>query len=75
MLPHDLPDVVAAHEANGAELMIGSNYDEGTSFYPRRRLRAWRRSYDDASAPRAMPSPSSTTGPIVRPPPSRKTAY
>jgi para-nitrobenzyl esterase len=34
VLPHDLPDVIAAHQANGAALMIGSNYDEGTELLP-----------------------------------------
>ena len=34
VLPHDLPDVIAAHEANGAALMVGSNYDEGTELLP-----------------------------------------
>lgn len=34
VLPHDLPDVIAAHQANGTALMIGSNYDEGTELLP-----------------------------------------
>jgi carboxylesterase type B len=34
VLPHDLPEIIAAHEANGAALMIGSNYDEGTELLP-----------------------------------------
>jgi hypothetical protein len=34
VLPHDLTDVIAAHEANGAALMVGSNYDEGTELLP-----------------------------------------
>ena len=34
VLPHDLPDVIAAHEANGAALMVGSTYDEGTELLP-----------------------------------------
>jgi hypothetical protein len=33
-LPHDLPAVIAAYQANGAALMIGSNYDEGTELLP-----------------------------------------
>jgi para-nitrobenzyl esterase len=33
VLPHDLPDVIA-REANGAALLIGSNYDEGTELLP-----------------------------------------
>ena len=44
VLPHDLPDMIAAHEANGAALLIGSNYDEGTELLPR----------DDARGPRGL---------------------
>jgi para-nitrobenzyl esterase len=29
-LPHDLPEMIAAGDANGAAMMIGANYDEGT---------------------------------------------
>jgi para-nitrobenzyl esterase len=34
VLPQDLPEMIAAHQANGAALMIGSNYDEGTELLP-----------------------------------------
>ena len=34
VLPHDLPDMIAAYRANGSALMIGSNYDEGTELLP-----------------------------------------
>ena len=34
VLPHDLPEMIAAHRANAAALMIGSNYDEGTELLP-----------------------------------------
>ena len=34
VLPRDLPEMIAAHQANGAALMIGSNYDEGTELLP-----------------------------------------
>ena len=30
VLPHDLPEMIAAHESNAAALLIGANYDEGT---------------------------------------------
>ena len=33
-LPHDLPEMIAAHKTNGAALMIGSNYDEGDELLP-----------------------------------------
>lgn len=33
LLPHDLPDMIA-RQANGAALLIGSNYDEGTELLP-----------------------------------------
>jgi para-nitrobenzyl esterase len=33
VLPHDLPKMIAAHP-NGAALLIGSNYDEGTQLLP-----------------------------------------
>jgi para-nitrobenzyl esterase len=34
VLPHDLPEMIAAHKPNGTALMIGSNYDEGTELLP-----------------------------------------
>ena len=34
VLPHDLPEMIAAHESNGVALLIGSNYDEGTELLP-----------------------------------------
>jgi para-nitrobenzyl esterase len=34
LLAHDLPEMIAAHKANGAALLIGSNYDEGTELLP-----------------------------------------
>ncbi|WP_158818905.1 carboxylesterase/lipase family protein [Methylocapsa sp. S129] len=30
VLPHDLPEMIAAHDSNGAALLIGANFDEGT---------------------------------------------
>ena len=30
VLPHDLPEMITAGDANGAAMMIGANYDEGT---------------------------------------------
>jgi para-nitrobenzyl esterase len=34
VLPHDMPEIIASHQDNGAELLIGTNYDEGTELLP-----------------------------------------
>jgi para-nitrobenzyl esterase len=34
ILPHDLPEMIASHHDNGAALLIGTNYDEGTQLLP-----------------------------------------
>jgi para-nitrobenzyl esterase len=34
VLPHDLPEIIATGHGNGAALLIGSNYDEGTELLP-----------------------------------------
>ena len=73
VLPHDLPETIAAHQGNGAALMIGANYNEGTVLFRRRGPKAWRRRSGGASAPRATRSPSSTAGPTTTAPPPRRT--
>lgn len=34
VLPHDLPEMIASHHDNGADLLIGTNFDEGTELLP-----------------------------------------